>query len=95
MTSPRSFASFALIISPVSMSSNAFLLQISLGKIAAATGGSTPTLISGCPNLDFSEAITISQNVATSHPPPSAAPLTSATVGALILFKLVKISWKT
>ena len=88
-TSPRSFASVALIISPVIKSSNAFLLKINLGKIAAAIGGNTPTLISGCPNLDFSEAITISQNVATSQPPPSATPFTSATVGALIIVGVV------
>ncbi len=95
LTKPNSFASFAEMVSPVKSSSMVFLKFMDQGKITAAIGGNTPTLISGCPNLDLSDARTISQNDASSHPPPSAAPLTRAMVGALILVKLKKILWKT
>ena len=43
--------------------------------------GVTPSLISGCPNFALSEAMMKSAIIATSHPPPSAKPLTAAIHG--------------
>ena len=47
--------------------------------------GKTPTAISGCPILDFSEATTISQKAMSSQPPPRDLPFTTATVVTSIL----------
>ncbi len=43
--------------------------------------GSTPSLISGWPNVAFSAAMITSHIMASSHPPPRAYPLTAAMVG--------------
>ena len=46
--------------------------------------GITPMLISGCPNCAVSLAMITSQSIMSSQPPPSAQPLTAATIGFLI-----------
>ena len=50
LTSPMASASLALTILPVRRSSYVFLRPMILGNHAAATGGKTPTAISGWPN---------------------------------------------
>jgi hypothetical protein len=47
--------------------------------------GITPSLISGCPNFAVSEAMIMSQVIASSHPPPKANPDTAAITGFLVL----------
>jgi hypothetical protein len=61
----------------------------------AAIGGKTPSLISGWPNLAFSDASTMSQAMASSQPPPSAGPLTTATVGIGTSIRRFSRPWKT
>ncbi|OPY05309.1 MAG: hypothetical protein A4E66_02457 [Syntrophus sp. PtaB.Bin001] len=72
-----------------------FLRPMILGNQAAATGGKTPTAISGWPILALSEAITISQKAISSQPPPRERPFTSATVVTSKLAIMRNISWKT
>ena len=81
LINPTCSASLASISSPVNISSNAFFLPINLGKSDIATAGRTPIFISGVPNRASSEAITMSQDIASSHPPPRANPFTAAIVG--------------
>ena len=49
--------------------------------------GSTPRLISGCPNLALSPAMMKSHIMASSQPPPRAKPETAATTGMRSLVK--------
>lgn len=67
-----------------------------------AKGGKVPSsLISGSPNLALGVAITMSPKAASSHPPPSAAPLTPTTSGLPTSSKELKTRakassiWKT
>ena len=46
--------------------------------------GMTPILISGWPIFAVSDAITTSQSIMSSQPPPRAKPLTAATIGFLV-----------
>ena len=68
-------------------------MKISLDKLwVPPKHGITPNLTSGCPNIAFSDAILISQLIASSHPPPNAYPLTAAITvfsRASILSRLV------
>ena len=47
--------------------------------------GIKPSFNSGSPNLAYSEQKAISQRRESSHPPPSATPLTPAMIGFLAL----------
>ena len=50
--------------------------------------GATPRLISGWPNLALSEAMIKSAIMASSHPPPSAKPLTAAIHGLRVFLTI-------
>ena len=50
--------------------------------------GATPSLISGWPNFAFSDAMMKSAIIASSHPPPSAKPLTAAIHGLRVFLTI-------
>ena len=84
MTRPHFNASYAVIGSPVRTISIALNFPTALVNLTVPPApGITPSLISGYPNLAFSDAIMISHIIASSRPPPKAIPLTAAMSGFL------------
>ena len=70
------------MLRPVRIRSIAFALPIArVSRCEPPIPGSTPSLISGWPNLAVSAAIKRSHIIASSQPPPSAYPETAAMVG--------------
>ena len=81
-TSPARSASSAPIIRPVRHISIALALPTAWARrCEPPMPGVTASLISGCPNFARSPAMMKSAIIATSHPPPSAKPLTAAIHG--------------
>ena len=70
---PAALGSSASIMRAVRQRSIAFALPATRGRrwVPPSPGG-TPSLISGCPKRALSAAMTISQAIASSQPPPSA-----------------------
>ena len=82
-------ASSALIIRPVRHISIDFDLPIArVRRCEPPMPGATPSLISGWPNLALSEAMMKSAIIASSHPPPSANPLTAAIHGLRVFLTI-------
>ena len=69
-------------VSPVRSSASARRSPTARGSSTEAGGAKTPSLISGWPKLARSEATHRSAPSTTSHPPPRAAPCTTATIGS-------------
>ena len=81
-TNPDCSASAAPIIRPVSDISIALALPMArVRRCDPPMPGVTASLISGCPNFAPSPAMMKSAIIASSHPPPSAKPLTAAIQG--------------
>ena len=89
MTSPCFSASRAVMGCPVRIISMARNFPIVLVKRwVPPAPGIIPMLISGCPNFAVSEAMIMSQFIASSHPPPRACPLMAPTIGLAVFFSL-------
>ena len=72
-TRPLRSASAASMVRPVRMRSIALALPMArVSRCDPPMPGSTPSLISGWPNLAVSAAIRMSHIIASSQPPPSA-----------------------
>mmetsp|Transcript_14833 Transcript_14833/g.42524 ORF Transcript_14833/g.42524 Transcript_14833/m.42524 type:complete len:226 (+) Transcript_14833:443-1120(+) len=72
-------------MSPVRISSMALDLPTArISLCVPPTPGMVPSLISGWPNFASSEAMMMSQDIASSQPPPRAKPLTAAMTGLRI-----------
>ena len=81
-TSPSAYASAAVMLRPVRISSIARDFPMArVRRWVPPAPGIRPRRISGWPNRAVSEATMMSQSMASSHPPPSAYPLTAAITG--------------
>ena len=81
-------ASAALIRSPVSISRRAWRGPIAASTYGPITAGIRPRRTSVVPKVACALATTMSQQATRPVPPPSAAPLTRATVGLGSSFKV-------
>mmetsp|Transcript_134396 Transcript_134396/g.287499 ORF Transcript_134396/g.287499 Transcript_134396/m.287499 type:complete len:202 (-) Transcript_134396:417-1022(-) len=85
-TRPARSASLAVSIAPLSTSSMAFDLPTArISRWVPPTPGIVPSVISGWPNFASSDAMMMSQLMASSQPPPSAKPFTAAITGLRML----------
>ena len=81
-TSPARSASAASIRRAVRQRSIAFALPTARGRRCVPPApGRMPSLISGWPNFAVSAAMMMSQDIASSQPPPRAKPATAAITG--------------
>src|SRR5919106_4018263 len=93
-TSPQSYAVFPSIGSPVRLRYSARPSPTSRGsRWVQPPPGMSPSLISGCPSCESSEATRMSHAIASSSPPPRQNPWMAATNGVRALSMRAPSFW--